>query len=114
MPGTSGARGLYDTPEWRDVRPLIRKRDPRCKGPCGGRNSTRYVDHIIAVKDGGAPLDPDNLQGLCRPCHQLKSRIEQGQRGDLAGNVKQRSPLVPGVDPATGIPNDPSHPWNRP
>lgn len=113
MPGSSGSRGLYDTPAWRALARQVLTRDPHCRGQCGGINRSSIADHIRAVKDGGAALDPDNVQGLCRPCHRLKSRIEQGERGELAGDVQQRSALVQGVDPATGIPLDPQHPWNQ-
>ena len=37
------------------------------------------VDHIVPIKQGGAPLDMDNLQSLCWSCHSRKS-IEEGSR----------------------------------
>ena len=32
------------------------------------------VDHIVEIARGGPPLDPANLQTLCRDCHREKTR----------------------------------------
>jgi len=31
------------------------------------------VDHVRELVRGGSPLDPGNLQSLCRPCHRAKT-----------------------------------------
>ncbi len=38
------------------------------------RNPAKTLDvhHRIALRDGGAPYDPDNLEALCRPCHRAE------------------------------------------
>lgn len=87
-------------------------RDPWCRGPCGGANPSRIADHVRPVKDGGSFWDPANIVGICRRCHALKSRLEQGERGELAKGRQVKS-VVPGCDPATGLPNDPSHHWYK-
>lgn len=56
----------------------IRKRDPVCRA-CGTAH-TKEADHIIPVANGGAPLDLANGQGLCRPCHALKTKAEAKAR----------------------------------
>jgi 5-methylcytosine-specific restriction enzyme A len=33
----------------------------------------RVVDHVKAIKDGGARLDWSNLQSLCTACHNRKT-----------------------------------------
>ncbi len=38
------------------------------------------LDHIKAIKDGGAPLDSSNLQWLCNFHHQSKSSKERFNR----------------------------------
>ncbi len=38
------------------------------------------VDHIIDRRDGGAELDPLNLQSLCRSCHARKTRTAMNER----------------------------------
>jgi len=35
------------------------------------------VDHIRPLAQGGARLDPDNLQALCRSCHSLKTATDR-------------------------------------
>src|SRR5215472_9407616 len=40
---------------------------------CGRHASYLEADHIVELKDGGAPLDPANLRLLCRPCHARKT-----------------------------------------
>jgi len=32
-------------------------------------NHSYEINHIVALVEGGAPLDPDNLETLCVPCH---------------------------------------------
>jgi 5-methylcytosine-specific restriction protein A len=65
---------------WRDQ---VLARDPECrlKYPgCSGRSTE--VDHI--VRGGGDYLY--NLQGVCSPCHKVKSQREarQARRGRQA------------------------------
>lgn len=38
------------------------------------------VDHIISMTDGGARLDPGNLQSLCRPHHHAKTAADRIKR----------------------------------
>jgi 5-methylcytosine-specific restriction endonuclease McrA len=45
------------------------------------------VDHIIELKDGGAPLSEDNAMSLCARCHNQKTADEKRKR---AGN-RQKS-----------------------
>ena len=37
---------------------------------CQGEADT--VDHLIALKNGGDPLDPDNMTAACRKCNSSK------------------------------------------
>jgi 5-methylcytosine-specific restriction enzyme A len=75
--GSAHSRG-YGA-EWRRLRATILARDPICKGgwdiTCGGRNLSQHCDHIVRKEDGGTD-DPSNLQGLCAPCHRMKSACE--------------------------------------
>lgn len=70
------ARG-YGWP-WQQLRLRILQRDlyqcQACK--LGGRiTPAREVDHRINKASGGTD-DPDNLQSLCRPCHDAKTERE--------------------------------------
>jgi len=38
------------------------------------------IDHIVPLSEGGAPLDRENLQGLCREHHREKTRAEHRAR----------------------------------
>lgn len=61
----------YDDPRWKAVRKAVLERDghrcqikrPKCK------TLATEVDHITAVSDGGAELDPANLRAACKPCN---------------------------------------------
>lgn len=60
---------------WDAARRAVLRRDGyRCQG-CGRRLRAREldVDHVRELVRGGKPLDPGNLQSLCRPCHRAKT-----------------------------------------
>lgn len=39
-----------------------------------------YFDHIVELRDGGAPLDPDNIMGRCGSSHTRKTIAERARR----------------------------------
>jgi hypothetical protein len=43
---------------------------------CGG-NRSLDVHHRVALKDGGAPYDPTNLEVLCRSCHRDADKTDR-------------------------------------
>ena len=45
------------------------------------------VDHIIPLCIGGERLDPANLQCLCRPCHQQKTREDKRKGWTYKGDI---------------------------
>ncbi|MCI4326060.1 MAG: HNH endonuclease [Thermoplasmata archaeon] len=49
------------------------------------------VDHIVEIARGGAPLDPANLQTLCRGCHRSKTRAFLRGRARRGGGAAPRS-----------------------
>ena len=38
------------------------------------------VDHVLAISLGGASVDPENLQILCRTCHKSKTKSDAQER----------------------------------
>ncbi len=85
-PMPKAAAAFYATREWRGlVAAVIGQRGRRCE-QCGkthddsGRPVRIFGDHVIELKDGGAPLDARNIALLCGSCHTRKSAAERAQR----------------------------------
>ena len=77
--------------KWRRKREQILVRDGRLCQPCraaGFVTLASEVDHIIPVAEGGSD-DAANLQAICGPCHEAKSKAERvrgaSRRGALRG-----------------------------
>jgi 5-methylcytosine-specific restriction protein A len=66
----------YRSKEWRKLRLMILQNEPLCR-ECSA--VAEMVDHIRPIKEGGARLDPENLQPLCHSCHNRK-RAQEGNR----------------------------------
>jgi 5-methylcytosine-specific restriction enzyme A len=71
--------------EWRAE--VIRRARGVCQGPRCGRSGVRlFADHVVELRDGGAPFDPQNGQALCGACHSRKTAAaraaRQGEGGD--------------------------------
>ena len=83
LSGSAAARG-YDA-DWRRVREQILSTEPFCRRcrVIDPRSLTLAtdVDHIQPLADGGARLDPDNLQPLCADCHRTKTLEDRFARG---------------------------------
>lgn len=50
----------------------------RCKG-LGRVTVATQLDHIVALDNGGTDT-PDNRQGLCDACHEIKTSLDLGYR----------------------------------
>lgn len=82
VPGKQ-ADPLYVSPEWRAlVRAIKAERGAWCED-CGSRHRVAG-DHVIEVKDGGAPLDKGNIRLRCQACHNRKTAAEQAKRAGVA------------------------------
>lgn len=68
---------------WRDqIRPDFLRRNPLC-AVCleqGRTTPAAVVDHIVSITDGGSRTDDNNLQGLCKSCHESKTWTEINRR----------------------------------
>lgn len=66
---------------WRRKRDLVLKRDGYLCQCCLRQEritQATQVDHIVGLAEGGSD-GPDNLQSLCAPCHEAKSKAEAGR-----------------------------------
>lgn len=94
---------FYSTANWQKIRAAQLAREPMCEA-CEEAPAT-VVDHILPITRGGAKRDPENLQSMCRPCHQDKTNAERA--GERWVPLKYQ-----GCFP-DGSPRDPEHPWYR-
>ena len=91
-------RALYETAKWRRVRRAFLRLHPICSWPACAAHAT-VVDHIVPRSRGGATWDRANFQGLCKPHHDEKTRLEQGRR--RARPVVHRQLASPASDVVT-------------
>jgi len=97
-PAPKRADPFYLSVEWRDLCDLLKAtrwplliakqghccEDVHCQAQ--HRLGQRiYFDHIVELRDGGAPLDPDNVMGRCASSHVRKTAAMRSRRlGDSA------------------------------
>ena len=70
--GDSEHTKIYKTKAWKTARRFALYRDEGWCVICKEKPAV-LVDHIIEIKDGGSPYDPENLQSLCARCHAKKT-----------------------------------------
>lgn len=80
------ADSLYQSKEWRRLVASIKRERGRFCQRCGGTNRVAG-DHIVEIKDGGAPFERSNIELLCQPCHNRKTAQQRARRarGDIEG-----------------------------
>jgi 5-methylcytosine-specific restriction protein A len=69
---THARRHFYNSKRWQITRSRVLFDQPLCE--CG--QIATDVDHIKAIEDGGDPWSRNNLQGLCKACHSMKTNRE--------------------------------------
>ena len=76
------AEPFYSSPAWIALRDRVRREaGGRCQVPgCGRIERGMIVDHIVELKDGGAPLDRSNVWLTCRSHHNQKTVTERAKR----------------------------------
>ena len=97
------ARQVYRSRQWAIVRQRVKRRDGWKCVLCGYHGRIE-VDHIVALKDGGAPFDPLNLRSLCRRCH--IGRTADQNRRPATEQDRQWDGLVDELMPATAAPRN--------
>lgn len=78
------ADAFYRSPEWLAVRRAVEARDGKFCRCCGKAGVRLFADHIVEIKDGGAKLDPANVQLLCGGCHGRKTEQAKAARVGIA------------------------------
>lgn len=80
QPAPHKADPFYLSPAWRALMArLIEERGRQCQ-ECGRTRCRIFGDHVRELKDGGAPLDPDNVRLLCGSCHTRKTVDARARR----------------------------------
>ena len=76
------ADDFYSSPAWIALRDRVRREaGGRCQVPgCGRAERRMFVDHIVELKDGGAPLDRLNVWLICGAHHSKKTARERAKR----------------------------------
>lgn len=80
------ADGFYLSPEWRGLMDeIVRERGRRCEDPAHDSATPRecgriYGDHVKELRDGGAPLEKDNVMLRCPVCHGRKTARHRALR----------------------------------
>jgi 5-methylcytosine-specific restriction enzyme A len=69
---------MYASKRWAMLRRAKLARNPICE-ICDVALANA-VHHIVAMEDGGAPYDFDNVLSTCKPCHSRETRREQLDR----------------------------------
>jgi 5-methylcytosine-specific restriction protein A len=77
---------FYKSGGWKAARRAHLARNPNC-AVCGA--PATVVDHIRPRAEGGAGLDPSNLQSLCAKHHQVKTTSE-GHHGRRRAAERRR------------------------
>lgn len=96
-------RHLYSTKRWHRLRWHQLQKEPLCRmcSVLGHVTAATVVDHKIPHKgDESLFFDDDNLQSLCKTCHDSAKQAEEKTGRVIGGDVN-------------GVPLDPNHHWNR-
>ncbi|HYK89799.1 MAG TPA: HNH endonuclease, partial [Acidobacteriota bacterium] len=79
-------RRFYNSRAWRRASDLHLRDEPLCRecAKMGRDTLATMTDHIVPIKQGGDPWNPNNHQSLCDSCHSKKSAAE-GSRFSMGG-----------------------------
>ncbi|KNY29057.1 HNH endonuclease [Pseudobacteroides cellulosolvens] len=76
------SKRFYSSRAWRKVRERKLMINPLCELCMKEERlaAATVVDHIIPIKDGGEVWDLENMQSLCKTCHERKGAMERFNR----------------------------------
>ena len=88
---------------WERVRRQALARDGHRCQLCG-RAGVLEVHHLVALRDGGAALDLDNLVSWCTSCHIEHHRVEVSpERQAWRDSVAALEAATEGLPPPSGV-----------
>ena len=79
---------LYASSAWKYARWRQLRDEPDCRA-CG--EPATHVDHIVPIAEGGADVDPANLQSLCKRHHGPKT-LAESHRGAKRAAQRRKNP----------------------
>jgi 5-methylcytosine-specific restriction endonuclease McrA len=74
---------FYKTKAWTSASKAFREANPICAWHGKRPQCTKYTkitDHIIALPDGGQPMNQNNWQPMCASCSAAKTNMEKINR----------------------------------
>ena len=80
QPAPKVADSFYNTTAWREARQLALVLGAFQCAHCRCKPKMLFVDHIVELSDGGAPLEQSNLEPLCGSCHTAKTAKARARR----------------------------------
>lgn len=79
-PPPKTADPFYQSIEWRNLCAILRRTRPNVCAREGCGKPVRIWNHIKERRDGGAALDPSNIEGLCFKHHQQHTAASRARR----------------------------------
>lgn len=80
----TGWRWIYSDRRWKALSRQVLREQPQCARMIDARTRcprrSTDADHIVPPRDGGAPFDRRNVQGLCHEHHSAKTADEIRRR----------------------------------
>lgn len=70
----------YSTPEHRAWRAEVIRRSGGACADCQTAGKRLYADHVVELRDGGAPFNPANGAARCGACHTRKTAAARAAR----------------------------------
>lgn len=67
------SQAFYNSTAWKRLRLMVLNEEPLCR-VC--QAAATVVDHIKPISEGGPKTDRENLQSLCKQCHDRKTANE--------------------------------------
>lgn len=94
----SAIHKFYVSVPYRHARKEYKKQHPHCEVclEVGGRlNPMEYLEHIVPIYSGGAPLDFDNWMSVCKHHADVKNGLESQSGGSIVAYAGSYGGMIP-------------------